>query len=512
MKRLASLLAALFLGLLPARAAEGPDDRFVNAYSLIQQAETLLQNGQQTTAMERFQAAETVLKEIQRNYPSWNEKVINFRLRYVKEKMEPLAKLSKPATPPKPSQPVAPIPGVPTGPGAPPVVDSPNARVVELEQMLRQANSEKDLLTAKLREALAAQPAQLDPRELAKAEERITALEKENSLLKATLDQAKEDTANLIDPGTVADTRRKLTETKAQLENQKEIAEALTKDKRTLEREVASLKKKSTELAEKLQKASRKPSKAGAADPAEVASLRARLAVLEAQKVPYTAEELALLKPTSPGVLPTATASASAKEATKEARPARPPRRVPPGVGPLLAEAQASFAAKHYPEAEQKYKDVLRIDSTNPNALAFLAASQLEQKRIEEAEVNLRKALEEDPEHAFSLAMLGYLNLLQEKYQDALEILSRAAQLEPQNPNVQNNLGITLSKLGQSGPAETAFRKSIQFLPDFEDAHFNLAVIYANQKQPYLELARFHYNKALSGGHPKDSNLEKLLK
>ncbi len=47
--------------------------------------------------------------------------------------------------------------------------------------------------------------------------------------------------------------------------------------------------------------------------------------------------------------------------------------------------------------------------------------------------------------------------------------------------------------------------------PNYADPHFNLAVIYATQKPPALELARRHYKQALDLGIPKDAQLEKLL-
>ena len=38
------------------------------------------------------------------------------------------------------------------------------------------------------------------------------------------------------------------------------------------------------------------------------------------------------------------------------------------------------------------------------------------------------------------------------------------------------------------------------------DAHFNLAVIYAKQRTPNVELAKYHYKKALDLGAPPDPN------
>ncbi len=54
-------------------------------------------------------------------------------------------------------------------------------------------------------------------------------------------------------------------------------------------------------------------------------------------------------------------------------------------------------------------------------------------------------------------------------------------------------------------------RKAIQLDPAYGSAHNNLAVIYATQPQPSLELARWHYQKALAAGHARNVELEKML-
>ena len=68
-----------------------------------------------------------------------------------------------------------------------------------------------------------------------------------------------------------------------------------------------------------------------------------------------------------------------------------------------------------------------------------------------------------------------------------------------------------MSNKGQRAAAETALRKAIQLNPNYEDAHYNLAVVYATQKPPFLELARWHYQKALAYGHQANAEVEKMI-
>ena len=97
------------------------------------------------------------------------------------------------------------------------------------------------------------------------------------------------------------------------------------------------------------------------------------------------------------------------------------------------------------------------------------------------------------------------------KLDEAEEVLSRAAKIDPQNAETQNYLGITFSQKGLREAAEGALRKAIQLSPGYPSAHYNLAVVYATQRPPFRELARLHYQKAVSAGHPKNPDLEKLF-
>ena len=68
-----------------------------------------------------------------------------------------------------------------------------------------------------------------------------------------------------------------------------------------------------------------------------------------------------------------------------------------------------------------------------------------------------------------------------------------------------------LNQKGLRKPAEVALRKALQLDPTYAEAHHNLAIVYATQKPPFMELARWHYKKAVDFGHAKNPDLEKLL-
>ena len=230
----------------------------------------------------------------------------------------------------------------------------------------------------------------------------------------------------------------------------------------------------------------------------ELETMRAKLGVYESKPVPYTAEELALFKKPNAPVPDTH----SGEKTTHE---------LPAGTAELATDAQKDFSAGNYKQAERKYQEVLRRDPKNINTLANLATVQLEMGHLEDAEKNLKTATAVAPDDGFTLSILGNLKFRQGKYDEAMDALSRAAQAEPQNAEIQNFLGLTLSQKGMRSAAEAAFRKAILLNPNYGGAQNNLAVFYLTQQPPSVELARWHYDKAVAAGFPRNQELEKLL-
>ena len=649
MNRLSALLAVLLVaGILSARA-QSPEDQYVRIYNLIQQADALNSNGQFVQALPKYLEAQSALQRIQKVSPEWNPKVVNFRLNYLAEKIDAVPGANTRVVAPKPAPlPVAPAPATkatkPEAEPAAPATTSP--ATTELQNEVARLQAEKAILEAKLKEALATQPAAIDARELTKAQEKIQSLLKENELLKTSLDAEKGKPKTAAESREVDDLKKALAESNRKLADQFARANTLLVEQQALQRqldssatnnnEVVSLKQSladaNRKLAEQTTAAEKSASEknslqqrvnqltASAADadalraentilkkqlaqakstastsedeanlrreaeariaalqsdaqvlrleklalenrltrnlaaaptnrvttpkrdddaqrirqleqerndlrqrltaatnqaPArsskelvakvdqltkEVTGLRARLDVFEARSIPYTAEELALFQPGKPKI---ATADPNVGRKSSRALPA--------GAAGLVAEAQRNFAAKDYAKAEQNYLDILRQDEKNPNTLANLATIQMEAGKLDDAEKNIQLALAESPDDGYNLATLGFIRYRQEKYDEALDTLSRAAKVVPQSAEIQNYLGVTLSHKGLRGPAETALRKSIQIDPSYGSAHNNLAVLYATQTPPFIELARWHYQKALAAGHPKNEELEKLL-
>ena len=396
-----------------------------------------------------------------------------------------------------------------------------------LRQALQEADRKVAEQTAAARQ-LAAEQVALRQRvsNLSKGEQAAAALRGENESLKQELAQLQRTSPS---PGQVEESRRRSAESESRLAALQSDAEVLRLEKNALEarlkeavavpspaagsREVdlqrikqleterdAALKKLA-ELSKESQRGSNQELTAKVEKlTQEIAGLRARLSVFEAQSVPYSVEELALFKQSVPQAI-TAESPTGKKQS----------QQLPVGTTALAAEAQRHFAAREFDQAEASYQAILRQDEKNSITLANLARVQIESHRFEEAGKNIRRALASTPDDGYSLFILGYLKLQQEQYKEALDPLSRAVKANPNSPEIQNCLGVALSHEGLRGPAETAFRKAVQIDPAYGNAHNNLAVMYAGQTPPLVELARWHYQKARAAGQPKNPDLEKLL-
>jgi Flp pilus assembly protein TadD len=550
MKWFSALAAACLVATAPLVHAEGPDEDYISIYQTIEDGDQLLANNQPSAARMKFQAAQDALKKFKMAYPTWNETTVNFRLQYVSDK------LSKLGGGPASAQPKA---------TAPATIQSTVDPTAQLRQNLAQLQEQNKVLNAKLQEALAAQPAAVDPRELQKAEAQINALQKERDLLKVALEQEQAKTAKASDKSGLESAQKEIASLRTQLaatsapaaasataserelaaaresirtnelavtalqnalkemrdERDAVLARAAAASTRTdananatganADKRVKELEKERDDLQSRLNAATReltdsnaKHEKRGGAasgrdENTRIAVLRARLEALEARKIPYTPEELAAMKQG-----PLALKSAPEKKEAKR-------KELPAGAGLYIQEAQRAFSAKDYPKAEERYQQVLKMDENNVFTLGNLGLIQMEAGRLGDAEATLTKASSIDPNDGFVLSQLGILRFRQKKIDEAVDLLSRAIEAEPKNAEAQNYLGIALSEKGLRGQAETALRKAIELNPNYAIAHHNLAVVYASEQPPSLELARYHYNKARELGHPADEVLEKML-
>lgn len=184
------IVLILFTGIVRA----GPDDDFVEIYQLIQTTDAQRENGRFGEARTGYTRAQELLQKLKKEYPDWNERVVVYRLRYVAEKLSQL---------PAPAPEAAPAAADRVPANAAPTGVAPEGEVVtqfrNLHTEISQLKTEKQKLEARLREALTAQPAPVDPKELQAAVERITQLQATNRALAERIEVQQAERRNLVD-------------------------------------------------------------------------------------------------------------------------------------------------------------------------------------------------------------------------------------------------------------------------------------------------------------------------
>ena len=357
------------------------------------------------------------LKELQKLYPDWNQKVVNYRLGYVGDRLQILASQLPPPNPATKLNATASVTTATKQPGATnaPVALVPPEQLKAMQDELTRLTSQNELLQAKLKEAQTVQPSGSDPRELAKAEGQIRSLQKERDLLKTRLEQEQAKKTKAPDPAVIEQERALVAELQQKLMRQTQLAAALQEENRTLKLRVQDLRYAAALPANKASEQLEITKNLVSALQATNVALRSEQILLEAKLAEFskgyaskaqvdrlaqenqelrkklevaqksgggssasgmTADQLeqqlkvahARLEAFEAKAIPyTPEELALFKAPDKKievaaVKPVKKQGEIPAGSGALISEAQRAIEAGRFDEAEKKYQDVLRQD------------------------------------------------------------------------------------------------------------------------------------------------------
>lgn len=175
------------------------------------------------------------------------------------------------------------------------------------------------------------------------------------------------------------------------------------------------------------------------------------------------------------------------------------------------AEGNAAFEKGDFAAAAKAYRRAVELAPGNLVGLVNLGMAEARLGRHEEAEKVLREALQQRLETGAAWLALGMMYYDQRRYDEAFAALAQAAQYDSANPRVHHYLGVVMGAKGWLDGAADELRRAVRIDPAYRDAHYNLAVIYLQQKPPSIELARRHYYRSIELGGPPDTGIEKTL-
>ncbi len=185
---------------------------------------------------------------------------------------------------------------------------------------------------------------------------------------------------------------------------------------------------------------------------------------------------------------------------------------LPPDTMLLAQKAAAAFTKKDWATARAAYQEMLKSDASNALAWANLGAVEQQAGRIPEAIESFTKSVEYNAQLSQSWNALGLLHAKKGDTYLAISMFTRAIHEDPTDARAHNYLAIAAKTLGWTDTAESELLRALELNPNFGIANFNLALMYLDQKPAATEMAKRHYDKALTQGVEKDELVERRLK
>jgi tetratricopeptide (TPR) repeat protein len=138
-----------------------------------------------------------------------------------------------------------------------------------------------------------------------------------------------------------------------------------------------------------------------------------------------------------------------------------------------------ALAAEHqkegrWEEAEPLYREVLRQNPTNVDAMRLLGNVAMQTGRIYYAERLFRRAVSNAPDFVAAQIDLGHALKKQSRLEEAIDQFRQAIRLEPDNIQAHHLLGSTLSLAAQTHEAVDAYQKVLELAPKHAGAMLGL--------------------------------------
>jgi tetratricopeptide (TPR) repeat protein len=139
-----------------------------------------------------------------------------------------------------------------------------------------------------------------------------------------------------------------------------------------------------------------------------------------------------------------------------------------------LAHAAEHQQAGRWAEAEKLYRDLLRRDPRDVNALRLLAACSMQAGRVKESERLLRRAISHAPDFVEAHLDLGRLFKDQHRLQEAIAAFEKAIELDPGNHQGHYLLASVLAPAARTHDSIAAYRKVLELRPAHAGAWLGL--------------------------------------
>jgi tetratricopeptide (TPR) repeat protein len=130
---------------------------------------------------------------------------------------------------------------------------------------------------------------------------------------------------------------------------------------------------------------------------------------------------------------------------------------------------------KRYEEAAEFFLNAIDLNPDNPDNYNNLALCVTSLGRTDDAIKYLKDAIFMDPNEAKYYNNLGLQYRQKRMYKEAIDSLLSAKKLDPKNPQIMSNIGGIMGETHELEKAKRAFKRALEFDPEFASAHVDLA-------------------------------------
>lgn len=179
----------------------------------------------------------------------------------------------------------------------------------------------------------------------------------------------------------------------------------------------------------------------------------------------------------------------------------------------LLNKAKILLSQNKFEDAENIFKDILKLDQNYYKAYVNIGVICIKLKKLNDAEKNFEKAIKIKPDYELAYYNLGTIQEKIGKINDAIKNFKKAIDLKPNYFEAYTNLGSLFLGIKKFQEAENCLKKALEINPNFSEAYYNLGLTQSNQNRD--DLAEISYKKALEF-NPRfkyaKNNLKKIIR
>jgi len=146
-------------------------------------------------------------------------------------------------------------------------------------------------------------------------------------------------------------------------------------------------------------------------------------------------------------------------------------------AGPAQAQfllGRACYEAGQFPQAEESFRDVLRLNPEFPGLHLELGKLDISERRTDDAIRELKLALRENTNNEDANYFLGSLLVRESRFAEGITYLEQAKKLWPDSWAIYYYLGRAKFHLGEMAEAVVLLRKAVELNPDDANAQYQL--------------------------------------